>query len=268
MDSVLRIGSLLAEGAEHAAEGSGGGHHEVSFVGVMAYLGLVLVILFLFMYLAKQGFNRRVFRGRWAQYAEQLFLFLENMCVGIIGPHGRKYIPLIMTFWMVIFVSNIVALFMPSAPTAVLSFNLAMAIIAVFYVQGEGIRANGLIGHLSHFKGPKLGGIMVLVSFLIFPIEIVSELMKNVSLSLRLFGNIEGGHQAVLKMSEALGHWNIGGVELHVPVGAFLMPVKLMTCVVQALIFTLLTCVYLSLVTHHAEDHGHEHAHGEPAAAH
>ena len=91
------------------------------------------------------------------------------------------------------------------------------------------------------------------ITIMIFVIEIVSEVMKNVSLSLRLFGNIHGGHEAVVAMNKL-------GESIYTPVGAFLLPVKILTCVVQALIFTLLTCVYLSLVTHHEDDHGHEAA--------
>ena len=86
---------------------------------------------------------------------------------------------------------------------------------------------------------------------LLFGIEIVSELMKNVSLSLRLFGNIDGGHQAVETLNGLTSAY-------LVPLGTFLMPIKLLTVVVQALIFCLLTCVYLGMVTSHAHE---EHAH-------
>jgi len=165
-----------------------------------------------------------------------------------------------MALWMIIFVSNIVSLFFPTAPTADLSFNLALALISIGYVQWEGMKANGVAGHFSHFAGPKLGGGLVLISLMIFVIELISEVMKNVSLSLRLFGNIEGGHQAVVAMNEL-------GAGVYIPIGFFLLPVKLLTCVVQALIFTLLTCVYISLVTHHEEE-SHEHGHGELAGAH
>ena len=205
-----------------------------------------------------------MFRQPLAQASEQLYLFIENMCVATIGSHGRKYMPMIMTFWLVIFFGNMLALFLPFSPTADLSFNLGMALISIGYVQWEGIKANGVFGHFSHFAGPKLGLAMIPITLMIFVIEIVSELMKNVSLSLRLYGNIHGGHQAVEAMNQV-------GSGAFIPLGAFLLPVKLLTVIVQAMIFTLLTCVYLSLVTsHHSDDaHGHEHEHAlEPAAAH
>lgn len=252
--------------AEHAAEGGhGGGHHDLTFIGLMIFVALVLVILFGLMSAGKKGLNNRFFTNKITQWFEQLYLFIENMAVGIIGDHGRKYIPMIMTFWMVIFISNLLALLLPSAPTADLGFNLGMALISIGYVQWEGMKSNGVFGHFKHFAGPKLPLAMIVITGMIFVIELISEAMKNVSLSLRLFGNINGGHQAVEAMN-TLGA-NIFGSGFDIPIGAVLFPIKLLTCVVQALIFCLLTCVYISLVTHHEEEHHEEGGHA-PAMAH
>ena len=235
-----------------------------SFFGTALYVGLVVAFIFGLLAYAKKGINSRVIKNPLTQMSEQMYLFIENMCVGIIGPHGRKYVPFIGTLWLIIFFGNLIALFFGFSPTASLGFNLGLAVTSIAYVQYEGIKQNGLIGHLSHFAGPKMGLAMIGINILIFVIEIVSELMKNASLSLRLYGNIFGGGQAVHKMNE-LGH------DVYVPVGEFLLPVKLMTVVVQAMIFCLLTCVYISLVTHpHDEEHGDhagDHSHTAPAHA-
>ena len=250
MSEFLNISPTLLAAAE------GGAEHGPSYWGAATYILFVLVILFGAMAWAKKGLKDRVFKNPVTQLFEQLYLFIEQMAVGTIGSHGRKYIPMLMTLWMVIFVGNVVALFFPFAPTADLSFNLAMALISIAYVQWEGIKANGLFGHLTHFAGPKLGIALIPITLMIFLIEIVSELMKNLSLSLRLYGNIHGGHEAVVAMNSL-------GEGYYIPIGAFLLPIKLLTCVVQAMIFTLLSTVYLSLVTSH--DHGDE---AHPAAAH
>lgn len=240
------------------ASAEGGENEGASFWGLMIYTALTVLVIAGFVVLAKKGLKERVFKNPVTQLAEQLYLFIEQMCVGTIGSHGRKYVPMIMTFWMVIFVGNIIALFFPTSPTADLSFNLGMALVSIGYVQYEGMKANGVLGHFSHFAGPKLGLALIPITAMIFVIEIVSELMKNVSLSLRLFGNINGGHQAVEAMN-ALGVHPFGLSWLNIPLGEFLLPIKILTVVVQAMIFTLLTCVYLSLVTAHHDDH-EEHA--------
>ncbi|HXH60313.1 MAG TPA: F0F1 ATP synthase subunit A [Fimbriimonadaceae bacterium] len=251
----FRLGSLLAEASEH----------EISFWGLFMYFLLVLAILVVILSMAKKSFGEKVFKKWPAQLFEQAYLFVEKLCLSTIGPHGRKYVPFIMTLWLVIFVGNSVALFMASSPTEDLSFNLGMALIAVGYAQWEGMRTNGVLGHLGHFAGPKLATfadpktwLFFLITILLFCIEIISELMKNVSLSLRLFGNIDGGHKAV----EAMNNITSGAL---IPLGAFLMPIKILTVIVQALIFCLLSCVYLGMVTSHASD---DHAHGETAPAH
>lgn len=255
---------LAAEEAAGHGDDHGGGHAAVSWIGLFAYVAFVVVVAFILLGNAKKGLNNRFFTKPLTQYFEQLYVFIEGLCVGIIGPHGRRYMPMVMTFWIVIFFSNLVALFFPTGPTADLSFNFGLALVAIGYVQWEGIRSNGFFGHLSHFAGPKMGIGLIAINGMIFIIELISEAMKNVSLSLRLYGNIDGGHKAADAM-------NALGKDILIPFGAFLLPIKLLTCVVQALIFCLLFCVYLSLVTHHHDDHEHAHDdHGhspEPAAA-
>src|ERR1017187_7074713 len=129
MDAFQQFGpSLLASADGVPAK-------EPSSAGLAAYVVFVLVILFALMWYAKKGLGVRVFKNPVTRLFEQLYLFIENMCVTAIGQHGRKYIPMIMTLWMMIFLGNIVALFFPFAPTADLSFNLGMALLAVGYVQ-------------------------------------------------------------------------------------------------------------------------------------
>lgn len=259
------MGSLLTSLTSGlAAAEEGGGHHGPTYLGLFIYVALIVGALFWIMSLARKNFKVRVFKHWSAQVSEQLYLFIENMCIGIIGSHGRKYVPMIMTFWMVIFVSNIIALFMPTSATADLSWNLGMALIAIGYVQWEGMKTNGVFGHFGHFAGPKLGIGLIPITLMIFIIEIISELMKNVSLSLRLFGNIHGGHMAVDAMNQ-VGDFGLLGF-ISIPFGYFLIPIKLLTCVVQAMIFSLLTCVYISLVTAHHDDHHDEHDHADAAA--
>lgn len=255
------MGDLLHTIPLAAVEGEG---HATSFLGMIVYLIAVLAVIGWFISASRKGLTNRTFTTREANWAEQLYLFIENMCVSAIGPHGRKYIPLIMTLWLIIFVGNTFSLFFPYTPTADLGFNLGMALVAIGYVQWEGIKANGLVGHLTHFAGPKLGLAFIPLSILLFFIEIVSELMKNVSLSLRLFANIHGGHEAVSKMNEI-------GEGFFVPIGAFLLPLKVLTVIIQAMIFCLLTCVYIGLVTsHHGDAEGedtHDHGHRDLAHA-
>ncbi|MEO7453233.1 MAG: F0F1 ATP synthase subunit A [Fimbriimonadales bacterium] len=254
---------FLAAAETPAAEG---GHHAGPWA-IFWIVGLVILIIFGLLYIGRQGWKGHSFRNPISGMFEQLFLFLRNMALGIIGPHGEKYLPMIATLWLIIFVSNFVGLFLDFTPTADLSFNLGLAVAAIAYVQYEGIRANGAFGHIKHFAGPKITGLplpaILLVSGMIFMIEIASELLKLASLSIRLYGNIDGGHKVVTELNEVLP-FTVGGLEMAVPFGYLLIPIKLLTCLVQALVFTLLLSVYIGLVTHH-EDEGHEHGQAHAA---
>lgn len=226
--------------------------------GVFSFVVFVIAIIFGLVFYAKGSFGKRGANNLIANMLEHLFLFIRNMAVAIIGPHGIKYVHILCALWLFIFVSNIVGLFFDVTPTADWSLNFGLAIAAVMYVQYEGIRANGFFGHLRHFAGPKIGGMPVVpalaISALIFMIEFVSEWMKMVSLSLRLYGNIHGGHEVVANLN-SLGKFSVGDFDVAIPIGALLLPIKLLTCLVQALVFTLLLAVYLGLVTHHDDEH-------------
>ncbi len=179
---------------------------------------------------------------------------VRSMLHDLVGPHGLKYFPVVATFATLIFISNLMGM-LPAVvalpPTANLNTTLALALCSFLYYNYVGIKENGIVGHIKHFFGPVL-----FIAPLMFPIEIISNLARILSLSLRLFGNIFGEEQ-VSGIIGDLTPW-------IVPV--FLMPLGLLTAFLQMFIFVTLSMIYLGEVTaHHGE---HEHGHGEPATAH
>jgi F-type H+-transporting ATPase subunit a len=202
------------------------------------------------------GAKENVPRNPLTRLGEHVYLFIENMCIGVIGPHGRRYVTLVITVYLLILTSNLMGLVGLFAPTSILGITLALAVTVVFYVQYEGIKANGPVGYIKHFMGPKMDnwGMALIITPLLFLIEIVSEIAKNISLSFRLYGNISGEH----RVGETLGSLvKIGSVSL--PIQWVLIPLGVFVCIVQSLAFTMLTCVYLSLFTSHEAEEGHAH---------
>ncbi len=222
--------------------------------GIFFYSGIVLVIIATFVILARIGMKERIPHRLSAQLGEHLYHYIEELCFSVIGHNGRKYAPFLMALWLFIFVGNMIGLIFPYTPTADLSMNLSLSLVTIFYVQYEGIRVHGFFGHLRHFAGPKLPILMgIFITPLLFSIEILSEVMKIVSLSLRLYSNIHGGHLVV----SALNHLYADGAW---PIGGFLLPLKLLAAIIQALVFTMLAGVYLSIVVgdnenQESEDH-------------
>jgi F-type H+-transporting ATPase subunit a len=179
---------------------------------------------------------------------------IRGLLSDLVGPGGMKHFPVVATFGLLILLSNLTGM-LPDmiAPTANFNVTLALALTSFLYYNYVGIRENGLLGHIKHFGGPVPSiGIMLFL----FPIEIISNLARILSLSMRLFGNIYGEEQ-VSGVISSLMQW---------VVPALLMPLALLTSVLQTFIFIVLSMIYLGEVSSHSEDHG---AHGhETAAAH
>ena len=183
--------------------------------------------------------------------AEFIVESMMNFTRETIGPGGEKYAPLVGTIFFFIYLSNVIGLF-PGlhSPTANLSTTLALGLIVFFYVQYVGIRARGLRGYVKHFMGP-----MPALAPLLMPIEIISELVKPFTLALRLFGNIFGEDTVIIVLS-SLGVTMLAYAPVHFPI----LVLALLTTFVQALVFSLLTCIYISLQSHHEDEGGHAHA--------
>jgi F-type H+-transporting ATPase subunit a len=197
-------------------------------------------------------------------FGEFIVESMMNFTSGIIGPGGEKYTPLVGTIFFFILVSNLWGQ-IPGlhAPTANLSTTLALGLIVFVYVQFIGIKSTGLGGYLKHFMGP-----MPAIAPLLFPIEVISELVKPFTLAMRLFGNIFGEDTVIVVLA------TLAVTMIPKPVGGlipFQLPIAilgLLTSFVQAMVFSLLTCIYISLQSHHDsehEGHGHDHhGHGHP----
>ena len=187
---------------------------------------------------------------------------LDNMVTGMIGPKGRAYVPFIGTLFFYILIQNFMGL-VPGlkAPTSSINTTVALAVCVFFYVQGIGIKENGVLGYFHHLMGSPedvVGWMMVPLNL---PLHVLEEFIKPLSLSLRLFGNILG-EDSLIAAFVGLGIASLSLI--HSPVGLpiqfpfFLLSMLLGT--IQALVFSLLSTIYISLMLPH-EAHEPEPAH-------
>jgi F-type H+-transporting ATPase subunit a len=181
---------------------------------------------------------------------------IRGLLSDLVGPGGMKHFPIVATFGVLILLSNLMGM-LPDmvAPTASLNTTLALALTSFIYYNYVGIRENGLVGYFKHFAGPIPN---IFIMLLMFPIEIISNLARILSLSMRLFGNIYGEEQ-VSGVISSLVQWGV-------PI--LLMPLGLLTSVLQTFIFMVLSMVYLGEVSHHSDDHHVEQGRAAEAAAH
>lgn len=178
---------------------------------------------------------------------EALGQFIYNLARNIMGEEeAKKYYTVIMLLFTFVFANNLIGLipgFLP--PTDNFNTTLALGVFVFLYYNFQGIRAQGLVGHIKHFMGP-----VWYLAVLIFPIELISHTVRPLSLGLRLKGNMEGDHLVLSIFS--------GLIPYIVPIPFYV--IGLFVCFMQAFVFTLLTMVYISLATAH-HDHDEEHAH-------
>ncbi|MGI6284254.1 ATP synthase subunit a [Moorella humiferrea] len=210
--------------------------HEVFYLGPIPVYStvvntwIIMAVLLLGVFLATR---KLTFIPRGVQHLfEMLLEFLYGLLEEAMGKEGRRYLPLAATLFIFILSLNL-SWFIPGMkpPTMDLSTTAAFAVTTIIMVQLIGIRKKGLIGYIKHFFQP--------VPFL-FPLNVLEELVKPVSLSLRLFGNMFGEEMVVTILFMML---------------PFLLPTPIMILgvlmgLIQAFVFTLLTVTYIASFVH------------------
>ena len=210
--------------------------------------------------------KREAVPGRVQNAIEALYDGLQGFALSLGGPKAKTYVPLFVTLFIYILVSNWSGLLpfvgrieLFRAPTSDVNITIGLALVSFCLFHIEGVRALGFGGYLSKFfpvrefrNGVGAGVIAMFVGL----IELMLEFVKPLTLSMRLFGNIYGGEVAlgvILALTVAF-----------VPVALY--GLELMLNTVQALIFSVLTLMFiLAAIEGHHEDH-EEHPR-EPAAS-
>ncbi len=209
-----------------------------------------------------------------------------ELMAGIISTSSsrwRSYAALILGFFLIILTANWVGL-LPGVGTigithiddagheaviplirpasADLNFTLGLALIAVIMFVYWGIRANGGWGYLKELLGQP-----IYMAPLMFPINLISEFSRLISLSMRLFGNVFAG-EVLLATMLALTTAVVFVLPLAFFVPAIFLGLELLFGLVQAMVFALLAMTYISTAIAEHHSGGHDDNHGEADAAH
>ena len=240
-------------------------HVELPLFSLVAVLGLALCA-------RMASRNPALVPGTIQNAVEMAVDSLDQFVMGVMGSMGRKFTPFIGTLFLYILAMNLMGI-IPGmhSPTSNINTTIALAIVVFLYVQYTGIRSLGVLGYLDHLAGsPRPKGIAgYLICCISVPFNLVihvsGEFTKPLSLSVRLFGNIFGEDvligQMVLLGIAALSF-------IHSPVGIPLQfpfyLLAMLTIVIQAVVFSLLSVIYLFLMLPHHEENSHgEEGHGQ-----
>jgi len=195
---------------------------------VMALISTAIILIF-FKLTVK---NLQRFPGKMQFFLEKYYLFFQGVVDDMIGHEGRKFIPVLGTMGTFIATSNLLGLFPDLAsPTANLNTTVGCAIFIFLYYHFQGIKKHGLWGYIKTFMGP-----VWWLSWLFFPIEVVSHFSRPLSLSMRLFGNIFGEDLVIIIIASL--------VPAIAPMPVMFL--ALFTSLLQAYIFVMLSTIYLA----------------------
>ncbi len=169
-------------------------------------------------------------------FVEVISEFLLELVDTSIGHMGRYFFPLVATLFIYILVCNFLGL-IPGfeAPTGNLNTTAALAIPVFLATHYYGIKIHKL-GYINHFVGPIRSVAALPLMILMFFIELVGHLARPLTLSVRLFGNMMAKHMLLIILA-TLAPW-------IVPIPILVLGV--LVSAVQALVFTLLTALYLA----------------------
>ena len=276
------IGPLMAiaTGADHghdaghggeAADAHGGEHagppHLPNLIGILfahdswAYHWVNVIFAFVVAILLsvvsmRVYAKRQMIPGPLQNFVEILVEGMYNFIHSILGKETSRYIPFLGSLFFYILALNWIGLVpLGHSPSTSLNITASMAILVFLYAQWVGISKLGIGGYLHHLAGSPRDTVSWCMVPLLFPLHIIGELAKPFSLALRLFGNITGEDTLVavfVVLGAALLSFSPVGIPLQTPF--YFLGLLLST--IQALVFTLLSTIYILLMLPHEE---HEH---------
>jgi F-type H+-transporting ATPase subunit a len=223
--------------------------YDVSFT--TSALWMVIGVLLLIGVLALATSKMATVPGRMQSLGEIWYGFIAGIVKDVNHAPGKPFIPLVFSLFSFIFIANIIGMFpyffTTTSHIAVTGF---MAIFTISLVVVVGLIKKGL----GFFKIFVPSGVPVVLLFIVTPIEIISFLSRPISLGMRLFANMLGGHVAlkvfagfVPSLAVALGGLGMlmGGL-LVMPLIVGVTALEFLVAFLQAYVFAMLTCVYLN----------------------
>jgi F-type H+-transporting ATPase subunit a len=216
------------------------GGWDASFTNSSLFMAIAVVLIVGFLTLATS--KRALVPGRMQSVAELCYEFVANMLRDNVGTAGMKYFPFVFTLFVFILTLNLLGM-MPY------SFTVTSHIIVTFALAATVFVIVTLIGFAHHGVGflklfvPE--GVPFWLMPLIVPIELISYLIRPVSLSVRLFANMMAGHTMLKVFAGFVISLGLAGIAPLIVTVAF-TGLEFVVAFLQAFIFTVLTCIYLN----------------------
>ncbi len=183
---------------------------------------------------------------RWQSVAEMSYEFIADMIDTNVGHEGRGYFNFVFTLFMFVFFGNVLGL-IPYGYTFTSQIVVTFALAITVFL---GVTAIGILRHGWHFLGFFVPhGVPKVLLLLLVPIELLSYCIRPFTLSIRLFANMLAGHTMLAIFAGFVATLGVFGV-LPLGVDVLLFFLEMLVAVLQAYVFTILTCLYLRDAIH------------------
>ncbi len=220
------------------------GRYDVSFTNSSLVMVIALLAITLFLVAGMQP--RALVPGRLQSMAEICYEFIANLLRDTVGSEGKRYFPIVFTIFMFVLFGNLLGMLPYSFTfTSHIIVTFALAISIFIGVTILGIVKHGL--RFAKFFVPP--GVSWMLWPLLVPIEIISYLSRPVSLSVRLFANMLAGHTLLQVFAGFVGALGLFGI-LPLAFVVALSGLEFLIAVLQAYVFTILTCLYINDALH------------------
>ena len=217
---------------------------DASFSKAAMFMLVCVAVTTLFLTLSTK--RRAMVPGRLQSVAELWYEFIANMLQETVGSEGRKYFPFVFTLFSFIVMCNLLGMLPYSyTVTSHIAVTLALALAVFVLVTGIAIARHGI--HFLGFFVPK--GVPAAMLPLVVVIEVISYFMRPISHSVRLFANMTAGHTMLKVFGGFVVQMGIFGV-LPFALIVALTGLEVAIAVLQAYVFTILTCLYLNDAIH------------------
>lgn len=214
-------------------------------------VGIILSLIALRVYA-----KRQMIPGKFQNAVEMCVEGMYNFIESILGHDAKRYVPYLGSlFFYILFMNWIGMVPLGHSPSTSLNITASLAILTFLYAQWTGITRLGVGGYFHHLAGSPNDVISWCMVPLLFPLHIIGELAKPFSLALRLFGNITG-EDTLVAVFVGLGISILAFSPVGVPLQLPFYFLGLLLSTIQALVFTLLSTIYILLMLPH-EEHAH-----------
>jgi F-type H+-transporting ATPase subunit a len=240
---------------------------DLSITNSVLWMAIAAVVLMGFVAISARG---AVVPGRLQSLGESVYGLVDGLTSSMIGHEGKKYLPFVFTIFGFVLTMNILGLLNvpglphPFTPTSQIAVTATLALITIGLVLVVGFAKNGL----GFFKLFVPSGVPWPLLILLVPIEFISFLVRPLTLALRLFGNMLGGHVVLAIFASFVASLGVfafreGGATylalipsvLSFGMVTALTALEFVVAFLQAFVFAALTCVYLNDVVNLG--HGH-----------